>query len=260
MKDKILPRIFLANVGVNASHIGMGLQSPLFPDGRFEFMPIPELPQFQNRTGFLRYRDLSCWNETNLPLARYIPESRHELAVHHDPDFTVMTYGDECGRTPRAAALKQVQPGDFIVFLARLAIYRDGRFTGQAGFYLIGFLEVAEILENVRNLPDGQVLERYRNNAHMQRAISEPGWFDGFYIFAGSDRSRRFALAKPFGRTEAEHYLRDKNGLVWNWKEGRSDLQTVGSYTRTCRCVLNPERSPEEAERTMIFIRNMLSA
>ena len=32
-------RIFLANVGANASH---AFRSPVFPDGTFELLPIPE--------------------------------------------------------------------------------------------------------------------------------------------------------------------------------------------------------------------------
>jgi hypothetical protein len=34
-------RVFIINVGVNASH--GGLKSPIFEDGTFEFVPIPEL-------------------------------------------------------------------------------------------------------------------------------------------------------------------------------------------------------------------------
>jgi hypothetical protein len=253
-----LPRIFLANVGVNASHINLGLQSPRFPDGRFEFIPIPELKEFQQASGFVRYNQLQCWNETNESLARYIPINRADLAVHTDPDFTALTYGDECGRTSRAAALKQAQPGDILVFLARLADYRNGLFTGQAGFYLVGFLEIAEILKDIRAQPEPANFARYMHNAHLRRAQHDPRWYDGFYIFEGSARSRRFQIAYPFGKAEAEQYLRDKSGQPFRWQEGRTELQTIGSYTRTCRCVLDAGRSAEEKSRALAFIGNIL--
>jgi hypothetical protein len=89
----------------------------------------------------------------------------------------------------------------------------------------------------------------------VRRALARPDiFYDGFYLFKGSARSQRFKIARPFGRSEAEKFLRDKNGLEWQWKAGRSDLQIIGSYTRACRCVLDPTRSPHEAERSAAFL------
>ncbi len=253
-----LPKIYLANVGVNASHMGKGLKSPRFPDGRFEFVTIPERKEFQSGEGLVRYSELKCWNEASQPLTRYLPPTQWDKITHFDPEFDGWTYGDECGRAVRAMGLKQMRVGDLLVFLARLTDYQNGQFTAQAGFYLIGYLEIAEILSEVRSEPEAAIFERLGHNAHLRRAINLPGWYDGFYIFRGSDRSHRFDIAQPFGRTEAELYLRDKAGNDWIWKEGRSDLQIIGSYTRTCRCILNPERGLEEVERTREFMENML--
>jgi len=47
-----LPRIFLINVGVNASH--GSLRSPIFEDGSFIFVPIPE----EGGNSTLTYREL----------------------------------------------------------------------------------------------------------------------------------------------------------------------------------------------------------
>ena len=253
--NQMLPKIFLANVGVNSNH---GLKSPRFADGRFEFVTIPELGGFQGAEGLVRYSELKCWNEPEQPLTRYLPPSQWNNITHFDPEFIGWTYGDECGRNPRAASLKQIQVGDLLVFLARLTDYHEGQFIEQAGFYLIGYLEIAEILSEVRSQPEAAIFERLGHNAHLRRARNQPGWYDGFYIFRGSPHSRRFEVAQPFRREEAEKYLRDRNGKPWKWKEGHSDLQTIGSYTRTCRCILNAGRGAEEAERTMSFMENML--
>lgn len=258
-------RIFIANVGANAAHIGQGLQSPRFANGSFEFVTIPERKELFAKNNpvedaisdpLLRYRDLKCYNRPGEPLARYLGPRTLKWPTHYDPEFDQFTYGDECEQTPRAAALKQMRPGDLLFFLARLADYDEHteRFSGQAGFYLIGFLEIAQILAGVRNAPAAQEAAKWGHNAHFRRAAARPDLFyDGFYVFKGSARSERFKIALAFGRTEADKFLRDKTGQAWEWKKGRSDLQTIGSYTRACRCVLDPARSPEEAARTAAF-------
>jgi len=36
-----------------------------------------------------------------------------------------------------------------------------------------------------------------------------------------------------------DYVFRKSNGDKWDWKENRTDLQVIGSYTRTCRPILN---------------------
>ena len=49
-----MTRIYLANVGANTSH---RFASPIFEDGSFEFLPIPESPRLDSPRA-VRYRDL----------------------------------------------------------------------------------------------------------------------------------------------------------------------------------------------------------
>jgi hypothetical protein len=262
-----MPKIYLCNVGVNASHIGKGLQSPLFNDGTFEFITIPELPPLRNSLSphLVRYQDLKCFNQPAKPLTAYIPPKLYDTVTHYDPEFEQFTYGDECGRTPRSAALKKVQVGDWLFFIARLARYNEqiNKFTGEVGFYLVGAIEVAEILADNGKIPSEADLIKFGHNAHLRRAIATvDGYngYDGFYIFKGSARSQRFKYAKLFGRNEAVYFLRDKDGQNWQWRDGRTDLQIIGSYTRTCRCVLDPYRNPQEAHRTQEFLAKFLDS
>lgn len=256
-----LPRIFLANVGVNASHEGTGLKSPRFADGTFEFATIPEQKVLQNLPDdakkLVRYCDLKCFNAPERLLTEFLPPRTHQLFTHYDPEFELFTYGDECGNNARAAGLKQARVGDLLFFLARLIDYdsENKKFTNRVGFYLVGFLEIAEILEQVRGPLAQAEREKYGHNAHVRRAEALPErFYDGFYVFKGSPRSRRFLVAVPFGKVEAELTLRDKNGNNWAWDGQRSELQVIGSYTRTCRCVLNPQTGPDAAERTRLFL------
>ena len=56
----------------------------------------------------------------------------------------------------------------------------------------------------------------------------------------GSPRSRRFDHAIPLTRTLAEDLLRDAAGAPFRWPSHRTDLQVIGSYTRTIRPLANP--------------------
>ncbi|MGH2469337.1 MAG: hypothetical protein ACRDGF_04620, partial [Chloroflexota bacterium] len=220
-------KIYLANVGVNASH---RLRSPLHADGTFTLVTIPE-PAGLSGASLRTYGSVP-------DLATLVPERRHAQATHYDPEFETRTYGDNCSRAARAAALRQVRPGDCIVFIARL--------HGGAGplFALVGILEVEAILPNVRARPAPEEMRRFGANAHIRRALADPRWWDGFWVFAGTVRSGLLRRAVPIGRAEAQLLLRDRAGSPWAWPSARSDLQTIGSYTRTCRCVIDPTSSP----------------
>lgn len=240
-------RIFLVNVGANASHAA---RSPLFADGTFELLPIPE-PRKWWAPPMSTYAKLECFNEPGESLAKYVSDRHRGTRVHYDPEFETFTYGDDCGVNPRGAALHRAEAGDYLLFVARLVRYENGRFTKEAGFYFVGYIRVEETLRDVREFPFGRALTVFGNNAHIRRAIyHQKTALNGFCVFKGSaEGSRRLRHAVPLTRALAEDLLRDARGKPWLWeKNGRSDLQTIGSYTRSVRCALDPAK-PEDAER-----------
>ena len=210
--------VFLANVGVNASHTA---RSPLFADGSFALVPIPERMRW--RTPMLRLRDLP-------EIAEHVPEALGRIAVHLDPDFRspIPTYGDNCRRAARAFALRKADAGDRIVFLARLHPR-----SAPPAFYLVGELVVAGILADVTADPGPGWWDA---NAHLRRARATGDW-DSFWVFRGGAESGFYPAARPFRRAEVESLFSDP----WRWRENRSDLQTIGSYTRTIRRVPGAE-------------------
>ena len=235
-------RIFLANVGANAAH---PFSSPLFPDGTFEFIPIPEERDLPGSHA-VRYRDLRSHYEPGLSLAGYVPQRLWDWPAHSDPEFETFTYGDNCETSPRAASLKRMAPGDFLFFIARLAERPargkpDGaRPHTNKGFYLVGYLEIEEVLREVRSRPTADALARFGANAHVRRGLSSPDLWDRFWVFRGSGRSRRFHAAVPVTRELADGVFTSADGSPWRWDGGRTDLQVIGSYTRSCRCVIDP--------------------
>ncbi len=145
-----------------------------------------------------------------------------DKAVHLDPDFTSTpaTYGDNCRRPGRAFSLRRAQPGDVIVFVARLVNHRPG-------FHLVGSLEIEDVLRDVTEDPGSGWWDR---NAHVRRARATHAW-DGFWVFEATQNSRLFERAQPFAREELTAVLGD--GL--RWPAHRTELQTIGSHTRAVR-------------------------
>ena len=239
-------RIYLANVGANASH---PFASPIFEDGAFEFLPIPEGERRLDASPHVaRYRDLRSHYDAARGLTRYLPERYRGYACHYDPEFERFTYGDMCDANARASGLRSIRPGDALLFLARLEKWRDGRRTGEFGFYLIGGLRVEWTLPSVSEALTGRDAERAATNAHVRKARADGEW-NGFWVFGGSPRlSRRFDRAVPVNRELCEQVFRDASGNPWQWPFHRSELSVIGSYTRTCRRVLDIA-VPDQARR-----------
>jgi len=203
---------FLANVGVNSSH---PVQSPLNDDGTFELVPIPEV----------------------VPWSPPMLRGWGGRAVHLDPDFisTPPTYGDNCRRAGRAYSLRKARPGDLIVFCARLQP-RDR----PPAFRLVGCLEIEDALEDVTADPGPGWWDP---NAHVRRARATGKW-DAFWVFEGGKSTHLFQRAIPFAKRETQSLF----PTATRWPEHRSELQTIGSYTRAVRRV---EGEGEEWLRTI---------
>lgn len=166
-------------------------------------------------------------------LAAHAPAQWSERAVHLDPDFSTSTptYGDNCRRAGRAFSLRHAAPGDVIVFLARMHPE-----TCPPGFYLVGSLVVDDVLADVTCDPG---TGWWDGNAHVRRARATCHW-DSFWVFRGTaGRSGAFTAAHPFTAREARAVF----GPSWDWHAARSELQTIGSYTRAVRRI---EGSGEE--------------
>ena len=230
------PKIWLANVGANAAH---PFFSPRFEDGTFELLPIPETPPEAGPHSVV-YADVPAFNDAAATLGTWVPERYRQTATHYDPEFGTLTYGDNVERNARAAALRDVALGDMMFLIVRLADWTDGAFTGRFGFYLAGFLEVQTILSGVRAEPSRAEFDRYRTNAHIRRGLNDRAeHWDGFWVFGGSTRSKRLTRGVPVDRALADRVFKRADGGRWNWNPARSELQTIGSYTRSCRCVID---------------------
>ena len=240
-------RIYLANVGANTSH---GFTSPIFEDGTFEFLPIPEELNCDSPYA-VRYCDLCSYYAPDHNLCSYIPRRFWDTVCHNDPEFETFTYGDIYHNSNRGSALKQLRIDDILLFLAGLKSWADGKPTEEYGFYLIGGFRIDSVLRKMTQPPDGWEGDRFAKNAHVVRGKITGEW-SGDWLFGGSNQSRRFHRAVPLTRAICEKVFRDAYGAPWKWRSTQTNLQVIGSYTRTCRCVLDTS-DPEQKRRAAIL-------
>jgi putative DNA base modification enzyme with NMAD domain len=86
-----------------------GSLSPIFADGSFEYLPIPEAEPTRCPHGFASLPARRGGN-----LAAFVPSRIAQRPAHIDPDFAAFTYGDAALHKRRQ--LLRLEPGDLIVF------------------------------------------------------------------------------------------------------------------------------------------------
>jgi Nucleotide modification associated domain 3 len=123
-------RVVLLRVGIDTAE--GGINGPLFADGGFKFVPIPDARGIDERTyGNTRGRHGRL-------LVEYFPvmkrQRRQIQPMHVDPDFEAFTYGDP---TLPKRGLRKLQAGDLLVFYAGLQRWpSDGT---RAALYIVGY-------------------------------------------------------------------------------------------------------------------------
>ncbi len=124
--------VVLLRIGIDT---GSGsIHGPLFADGTFEYIPIPDGHTIDERT----YGNTMGRHGRNL-IDHFPVSMRDRMAdqpMHVDPEFESFTYGDPT--TPKAG-LRHLQPGDLLVFYCGL---EGCGFASEPALYLMGFFEV----------------------------------------------------------------------------------------------------------------------
>ncbi len=199
-------RAIAINVGANTNE--PGFRGPVFPDGRFEFLPIPESePVADGPT----YGDLAPHLDAS------IPADLHDTPVHLDPEFPEYpcceryTYGDEHG--VKAGPLAGLSAGDYVLFYATLSVRsRTDRaplpgswLPPEWGAFLVGHFRLAREPVTGEEYDALSPAERapFANNAHVRRDPVDARVF----LLGDPDESRLYErcvpLSRPAGGTEA---------------------------------------------------------
>jgi hypothetical protein len=125
-------RIALLRIGIDTG--SGGIHGPLFQDGTFQYIPIPDGFGKDERT----YGDTI--GKDGKKLIEFFPETHRAKAanqsIHFDPEFTTFTYGDP---TPPKAGLRHLQQGDLLAFYCGL---EGWDFKSWPALYLMGYFEI----------------------------------------------------------------------------------------------------------------------
>jgi hypothetical protein len=125
-------KVALLRVGIDTGTGGM--HGPLFPDGSFEYIPIPDGYRVDERTY------ANTIGLKGRKLVEYFPSSRQpgigNQSIHFDPEFTTYTYGDP---TPPKAGLRHLESGDILIFYCGL---EGWGFISEPALFLIGYFEI----------------------------------------------------------------------------------------------------------------------
>ncbi|MGH9683194.1 MAG: hypothetical protein ACRD4S_06255 [Candidatus Acidiferrales bacterium] len=169
-------QVVLLRVGIDAG--SGGIQGPIFSDGSFEFIPIPD--HFR-RNGVSRWTYGNTRGRNGKAFVDYFPETRRKKAsdqrVHFDPEFETFTYGDP---TRPKASLRRLGEGSLLVFYAGL---KGWNFNCPAALYIIGYFEVRRAGLATTFSP-AELAKLFRKNFHVMH--------DG--VFA--DQRKRLVLVK----------------------------------------------------------------
>lgn len=95
-------KVAMLRVGIDTG--SGGIHGPLFQDGSFEYIPIPDGRRDDERT----YGNTV--GRRGAPLVEYFPARRRSAManqpIHFDPEFATFTYGDP---TPPKAGLRRLE-------------------------------------------------------------------------------------------------------------------------------------------------------
>jgi len=116
------PRAVAVNVAANTNE--PGFRGPVYPDGSFAYVPIPESAATLPRGRAPVDEPVPTYGGLDLPFA--VPEDLRETPVHADPEFPGVhgrdraTYGDPHG--VKAGRIADLEPGDRLFFYATLSL------------------------------------------------------------------------------------------------------------------------------------------
>jgi len=112
-----------------------GIHGPLFADGSFEYVPIPDGFGIDQRT----YGN--TLGRRGKYLIDYFSRSRRakmvDQSIHFDPEFSTFTYGDP---TRPKAGLRRLTAGDMLIFYCGLQGFD---FKSEPALYLMGYFQVS---------------------------------------------------------------------------------------------------------------------
>ncbi|MFB6228115.1 MAG: hypothetical protein ABEH88_05970 [Halobacteriales archaeon] len=172
--------------GIGCDTTNAGRVAPIYEDGRFEYVPIPEKTHETEETAThgtwsLRHDEgvaadlLSAITPDPSEGTTVRGEALREWPLHHDPNFEALAYGEH--RPNYVRRLRGLEPGDVVGFYAGLRPPGGGR----AHRYLIGYTSVncVDVIPPGTSREEaGELFDAHPENAHAKRARTGGRFYD----------------------------------------------------------------------------------
>jgi hypothetical protein len=172
-------KVAMVRVGIDTG--SGGAHGPLFGDGSFELIPIPDGFGSDHRT----YSNTS--GRRGNKLVEFLPRSLQvrmaNQSMHVDPEFSTFTYGDP---TPPKAGLRHLQSEDMLVFYCGL---QGWDFESPPALYLAGYFEV-EAAGKAEDFSEGELRGCFSENFHVRHRDIFEQQKDKLVLVKGSAKSR----------------------------------------------------------------------
>lgn len=161
-----------------------GIHSPLFKNGSFELLPIPD--RFR-KSGVSSQTYGNTRGKYGKKLIAYFPKrlrkSRHDTRIHADPDFKTFTYGDP---TLLKGRLRELKKGDVLVFYAGL---QGWEFESEPALYIVGYFEVAKA-GVATDFSKQEIKEVFGKNFHVRHKLVFEDQKDRLVLVKGGPKSK----------------------------------------------------------------------
>ncbi len=158
-----------------------GIQGPLFPDGTFEYVPIP----VDYINGGQTYGNTV--GRHGRKLIEYFPAAmRGRMAnqtIHFDPEFDTFTYGDP---TAPKAGLRFLDRGDLLVFYCGL---KGWNFESSPALYIMGYFDILTA-GKATDFPSAVLKRTFGRNAHVMHRDVYECEKDALVLVKGQESSR----------------------------------------------------------------------
>ncbi len=142
-----------------------GIQSPLFADGSFEFVCIPD----NKRVSAHKYGTVIGKN--GRPHSDYFPTRKRKTVadqhIHLDPEFETFTYGDP---TSPKRSLRKLERGDYLIFYCGLQEWAEEtgwRTDKSPALYVVGYF-VVELAGIATDFSETTLKRSFGKNFHVR--------------------------------------------------------------------------------------------
>ena len=236
-------RIAMLRVGIDTG-CG-GIHGPLFKDGTFEYIPIPDGCGIDRRT----YGN--TFGRSGKKLVEYFPKRRQEKMsnqpMHVDPEFDTFTYGDP---TRPKAGLCKLEKGDMLVFYCGLCGWD---FEAVPALYLMGYFEI-EAVGKPSDFSEASKLQAlFGANFHVRHKSILAQQYADLVLVKGSPNSRLLTSAVCISVKGQDRAGRALHVLSPQMQEIFGNLNGKISIQRSPTRRVQPDFVPKTAE----FVRGL---